>query len=198
MDDHFRPIDDFPGYRVSKTGQVESCWTRRGRHCVSSDKWRPLKPILRQGYPTVNLAKGGKKSARRIHRLVLEAFVGPCPPGMVACHNDGNRSNSDLANVRWDTPKANSDDTLRHGTRATGSRCGATKLSEVQVIEIRRLRTEGVSFGDLAARFNVTTYNIKAIVYRRSWKHLLGEKGGDDVSGSESLGGRDLRQGAMS
>jgi hypothetical protein len=170
---------------------------RRGRLCFLSDKWHPLKPILRQGYPTVNLSKGGKKSARRIHRLVLEAFVGPCPAGLVACHNDGNRSNSDLANLSWDTPKANSDDTLKHGTRATGSRCGATKLSEADVIEFRRSRAEGVSFEDLAARFNVTTYNIKAIVYRRSWRHLPEIRGGDGVSGSEKLGGRDLRQGAM-
>ena len=138
MEDEFRPIEGYPGYRITSSGKVESCWTRRGRLCLLGDVWHPLKPIRRQGYPTVNLARDGRKSARRIHRLVLEAFIGPCPPGMVACHNDGNRSNSDLANLRWDTPKANSDDTLRHGTRATGSRCGATKLSEGEVIEIRR------------------------------------------------------------
>lgn len=113
---------------------------------------------------------------------------------MVACHGDGDRSNNALSNLRWDTPRANSDDSLRHGTRATGSRCGATKLSEGEVIEIRQSRAEGVSFGDLAARFNVTTYNIKAIVYRRSWRHLAEVRNG---SGPESLDGRDLRQGAM-
>lgn len=195
MEDQFREVIGYPGYRVSRDGRVESCWSRRGRLCFVDDKWHPLKPIRRQGYPTVSLARDGKKSARRIHRLVLEAFVGPCPPGMVACHNDGVRSNSDLSNVRWDTPRANSDDTLRHGTRATGSRCGATKLSEGEVIEIRRLRAEGVSFGDLAARFRVTTYNVKAIVYRRSWRHLPEVRGGSGQDDYVNLGGCCQRQG---
>lgn len=28
MDDTFRPIEGFPGYRVSRIGEVESCWSR--------------------------------------------------------------------------------------------------------------------------------------------------------------------------
>lgn len=198
MEDDFRPIPSFPGYRVSKLGEVQSCWSRRGRLSLMPDAWHSLKQINRLGYLTVNLAEGGKKSDRRLHRLVLEAFVGPCLPGMVACHNDGDRSNSDLANLRWGTPKANSDDMLRHGTRATGARCRATKLSEGEVIEIRRLRTEGVSFGDLAARFNVTTYNIKAIVYRRSWRHLADVWGGSGQGTFISFDGCYQRQGGLS
>ena len=135
MDDDFRQIPNYPGYRVSSDGRVESCWTRRGRLCVPVETWLPLKPILRNGYPTVNLARGGKKTACKIHRLVLEAFVGPCPEGMLACHNDGDRANSRVENLRWDTPKANSDDTLRHGTRAMGAKCGATKLNEDEVVQ---------------------------------------------------------------
>src|SRR4051794_9775270 len=169
MEDEFRPVEGYPGYRVSGDGRVESCWTRRGRLCVQSENWLPLKPILRNGYPTVNLPRGGKKSACRIHRLVLESFVGPCPPGMVACHGDGDRANNDLSNLRWDTPRANSDDSLRHGTRAMGARCGATKLNEDEVVQIRRMRAEGESIGVLASRFGVSEYNIKAIVYRKSW-----------------------------
>ena len=137
-----------------------------------TEKWHLLKPIRRQGYCTVNLARAGKKSARRIHRLVLEAFVGPCPPGMVACHGDGNRSNNALSNLRWDTHQSNADDAVLHGTRARGSRCGATKLAEDDVVEIRRLRAEGVRMGELASRFGISRKNVEAIVCRRSWRHL--------------------------
>ncbi len=136
-----------------------------------------MKPIRRQGYLTVNLAKGGKKTARRIHRLVLEAFIGPCPPDMVACHGDGDRANNELSNLRWDTPRANSDDSLRHGTRAMGARCRPSKLIEDDVFIIRRLRAEGVSTGELASRFGVTYENVLAIVSRRSWKHLPSRRG---------------------
>jgi len=173
MEGDYRPVQGYPGYRVSRRdGRVESCWTRRGRYCIPTETWRAWKPILRNGYPTVNLARGGKKSACRIHRLVSAAFVGPCPEGHVACHGDGDRANNWVENLRWDTPQANADDTLRHGTRATGPRCGATKLCENDVIEIRRLTDEGEPIGDLASRFGVTKDNIKAIVYRRSWRHL--------------------------
>ena len=171
MDDLFGPIEGYPGYRVSRTGEDQSCWCRHARPARMTDAWAPLIPIRRQGYPTVNLAKGGNKAARRIHRLVLEAFVGPCPAGHVACHGDGNRSNNDLTNLRWDTPKANSADALRHGTRARGSRCNS-KLVEDDVFEIRRLRDEGVPAGEVASRFGVSRKNVEAIVTRRSWRHL--------------------------
>ncbi|OJW27640.1 MAG: hypothetical protein BGO49_23110 [Planctomycetales bacterium 71-10] len=172
MEDEFRPVGGYPGYRVSRDGRVESCWTRRGRLCIPTEAWHPLKPILRDGYPTVNLARAGKKTACKIHRLVLAAFVGPCPPGLVACHGDGERANNDLSNLRWDTPRANSEDSLRHGTMVRGSRCGASKLTEDDVVQIRRLRGEGVSTGELARRYGVTRKNIEAIVSRRSWRHL--------------------------
>ena len=44
-----------------------------------------------------------------------------------------------------------------------GSRCRASKLTEDDVVEIRRLRAEGVSMKELAARFGVTYENVLAI-----------------------------------
>ena len=54
---------------------------------------------------------------RPVHLLVLEAFIGPRPSGMVACHRDENCTNNVLANLRWDTPDANWDDLKRNGRR---------------------------------------------------------------------------------
>ena len=137
-----------------------------------SDAWHTLKPIPRgKGYLTVNLGGGPRKIARLIHQLVLEAFVGPRPPGLVCCHADGDRTDNRLQNLRWDSYLANSEDMLRHGTRLMGSRANA-KLTEEQVAEIRRLRADGESFSDLAGRFGVTYVNILAVVYRRTWRHV--------------------------
>lgn len=194
MDDDFRQIPNYPGYRVSRLGDVESSWTRRGRLCILTEAWHPLKPILRNGYPTVNLCRGGKKTICKIHRLVLEMFVGPCPEGMVACHNDGHRANNDLSNLRWGSYQSNSDDTLLHGTRAMGAKCGATKLTEDEVVQIRRLRAEGEAIGDLAVRFGVTSYNVKAIVYRRSWRHLAASSPDDGSCSLDVLGRREVRR----
>lgn len=50
-----------------------------------------------------------------VHRLVLEAFVGPCPSGCEGCHYDGNPANNIVSNLRWDTTKNNCLDKRRHG-----------------------------------------------------------------------------------
>lgn len=44
---------------------------------------------------------------KRIHRLVLEAFVGACPLGYECDHIDRNRMNNNLNNLRWVTRKEN-------------------------------------------------------------------------------------------
>jgi hypothetical protein len=137
-----------------------------------TDTWLPLKPVRRGRYSTVNLSDGVKKVARYVHRLVLETFVGPCPTGLVCCHDDGDPTNNRVENLRWDTYQANEEDKLRHGTRRTGSMANA-KLTEQEVRDIRRSRSEGTAIRRLATTYGVSARNIAAIVYRRSWK-LLG------------------------
>ncbi len=170
MDDPFPIIEGYPGYRINRDGEVQSRWSRGVRKTLT-ETWLPLKPIPRGRYVTVNLSDGTRKSGHYIHRLVLEAFVGPCPEGMVCCHNDGDAENNQVENLRWDTYQGNSDDMLRHGTRLMGSQINA-KLTEDEVVEIRRLRSGGERFAVLASTFGVTRQNIEAIVSRRSWRHL--------------------------
>lgn len=118
-----------------------------------------------------------------MHRLVLEAFAGPCPEGLECCHNDGNPANNRLENLRWDTRQANMDVLLRHGTRRLGSRAHA-KLREEDVLEIRRQKADGVPMDQLAASFGVSRANIEAIVYRRSRRNLAPEGSDSGTSAS--------------
>lgn len=71
---------------------------------------------------TVSIHQDGKQSTRLVHHLVLEAFVGPRPVGMEACHGDGDASNNTLSNLRWDTHRENEADKLRHGTHVNASK----------------------------------------------------------------------------
>lgn len=74
------------------------------------------------GYVAVNLTAPGRGRAQRhVHRLVLEAWIGPPPAGMQACHWDGDRSNARLENLRWDTVANNHQDKKRHGTWQAGN-----------------------------------------------------------------------------
>ena len=67
------------------------------------------------GYPHVNLRRAGTSNLSLVHRLVLEAFIGPCPEGMEACHANDIKADNRLANLRWDSSEANKRDMLRNG-----------------------------------------------------------------------------------
>jgi hypothetical protein len=56
----------------------------------------------------------GVRSRRKVHHLILEAFVGPRPEGLKACHNNGDGHDNRLDNLRWDTQANNIADMHRH------------------------------------------------------------------------------------
>lgn len=77
------------------------------------------KPILqkRSGrYRSTVLRDAARKSREiKTHRLVLEAFVGPRPHGMVACHGWNGPLDNSLGNLRWGTPESNDKDRICFG-----------------------------------------------------------------------------------
>lgn len=157
-----RNVPGFPGFRVGNDGSVWSSWEiihvpgKRGSAARIGSRWRPLKPLpARGGYHAVHLRAGGKVFRRLVHRLVLEAFVGPRPEGAQACHGDGDRTNNRLTNLRWGTPAENAADRDRHGTTARGERVGTAKLSDADVAELRRIGASGGNVRDAAARFGI-------------------------------------------
>lgn len=46
---------------------------------------------------------------------MLEAFVGPRPPGQEGCHYDDDPQHNMLPNLRWDTRSGNQTDLVRNG-----------------------------------------------------------------------------------
>lgn len=116
--EEWRAIPGFEGsYEVSSHGRVRSLdrivlhKDGNQRRCTG----RVLRPNRdTRGYLRVALSSG--RPVHRIHVLVLEAFVGPRPPGGSACHSDGNQLNNHVSNLRWDTQSENINDAVRHGT----------------------------------------------------------------------------------
>lgn len=125
----------------------------------------------RDGYVRFTLKDAfGKLKNRYMHRLVLEAFVGPCPSGMEACHNDGNRANNALDNLRWDTRIANHADKAKHGTALKGeANKGGGKLTERDVLEIRRRLDTGEAGTVLSKEFGVSNTMISKIKHNELW-----------------------------
>lgn len=163
----YRPVVGFEGYAVGSDGSV---WSqhRIGRPYGLTSTWHQLHPGFVQGYPIVNLPLGPKRFAtRRVPRLVLTAFVGPCPPGMECCHADGNPANNNLSNLRWDTRKGNCADKHRHGTAAQYDK---RKLTDADAMQIRAWRMNGWSWLQLSQRFGVGKNSIRQIVAGRTYE----------------------------
>lgn len=110
------PVSGFEGeYEVSDQGRVRSLarLDRRG-YLQSGRLLKPMRNNRHSNHRRVVLSKDGKRTDKLVHRLVLETFIGPCPEGHEACHNDGNPSNNVLSNLRWGTKKSNALDREEH------------------------------------------------------------------------------------
>lgn len=168
----YRDIPEFPGYRVGNDGSVWSCWKRGCKPSIGTN-WKKLKPAPNaDGGLHLNLRRDGKTHTRLVHRIVLESFIGPCQEGHECAHYDGDPSNNHLNNLRWTTPTENHADKIRHGTTNRGERCGASKLTENQVLEIRLLRKQKIITRIIGERFGISQQNVCDICNRKTWSHL--------------------------
>ncbi len=174
MMEQWKAIPNFPGYEVSNYGSVRSFWQRGQRLWrLANVPQRILRPATRgKSYLRVTLWKEGKRFPILVHRLVLLAFVGPCPTGQQACHNDGKWFNNFLGNLRWDTSINNHADQRKHGTDNAGERNGRAKLTESQVIQIRELDSQGCSFQKIEELFPISLRSVYYITRHKTWKHM--------------------------
>lgn len=135
MEERWKPAPGYEGlYEVSDRGQVRSIpRPRRQWHGgIATVPERILRQdVGKRGHRRVTLHSAGKRSRFLVHRLVLTAFVGPCPDGMEGCHGDGNPANNHLENLRWDTKPANSADSIRHRTHPSARRTHCPRRHEL-------------------------------------------------------------------
>lgn len=110
--EEWRPCLHSSSYEVSNLGRVRSF--------IRDPQGLILKPAAAgRGHLFVKI----HGRAHYVHVLVLEAFVGPRPSGLEACHWDDNPTNNALSNLRWDTPEANRADAVRNNRRTRKTRC---------------------------------------------------------------------------
>lgn len=187
--EEWRDIAGYEGaYQVSNKGRVLSLWgsapqPKDGDDEAAMRAFVAQLPRLRNRILKVNTDNYGKRETvalcfmakvRRfqVHRLVLQAFVGPCPEGMECRHLDGSHLNNRLENLAWGTREENMEDMRRHGTLAQGESAVQAKLTEVQVREIRAARGL-IPQKELAQKYGISQVAVSFIMTRRTWKHVV-------------------------
>ena len=86
-----------------------------------------------------------------------------------SCHNT-KCVNPD--HLREGTPKENSEEMVAASRQAKGESCSLSKLNNQQVMEIRKLRSQGLKVKEISMIFNMTIGAISDIVNYKTWKHI--------------------------
>src|SRR5690606_29987536 len=97
---------------------------------------------------------------------------GPIPAGQCALHRCDTPACVNPAHIFLGTRKDNSADAISKLRHAWGERSIHAKLTEEQVLEIRRLRDEGLPRREIAERYGIRPDSVYLIASRRIWKHL--------------------------
>lgn len=193
-------------YEVSDQGNI-----RRAVPGIATFVGRPVRPTQgATGYDQCALANPdgcdpvtGRRRHRKlyVHRIVAEAFLGPCPEGHIVNHKDKNKRNNALSNLEYVTYRENARHSLRHGPRfrgpckpkeppkgpqvgdahwsrrrpdrvARGERMGGSKLTEDQVVAMRRRRRDGERLQALADEFSISIAQASRICRGTRWAHV--------------------------
>lgn len=160
----WKTIIGFENYSISNKGEVRNDSTGR-----------ILSRFPVQGYLMVNLtAKNGVKKLLYVHRLVGQAFVDNPNGYKEINHKNGIKSDNDFENLQWCTRSEN----IRHAYAIRlmkpmeGEKSGMAKLTNQDVIEIRKLRSSGILLQELSDLFGVTKSVISNVATHKSWKHV--------------------------
>jgi DNA-binding CsgD family transcriptional regulator len=154
-------------YQVSNMGNVRSKdrTVACSRLVTKNLRGRPLKATTDSaGYCKVTLQDQGRNVVWKVHRLVAEHFIDKVEGKEVINHIDNDRTNNNVCNLEWCTPKENTYHMHSQGRNysASGESNPACKLSEVQIEEIKTLKSQ-LSQSKIAAMFGISRQHVSKI-----------------------------------
>lgn len=128
-------------------------------------------------YLIMELCINGKCKPFMLHKLVLEAFEGPCPNGYQGNHKDLNKRNNHISNLEWVTPKENAkhayDNGVMKNTFKKGEKHKLSKLTQKEVLSIKKLiKAKKLTQKEIGKIFGVCNTTISHIKTKRLWSWL--------------------------
>lgn len=114
MEEIWEDIEGYEGlYQVSNLGRVRSLDRKIYQDKDGSTYSRLIKGKVlkynydKQGYTLVHLCSDGKRSCKKVHRLVAKSFIKNGYGKEYINHKDGNKKNNSVNNLEWVTPSEN-------------------------------------------------------------------------------------------
>lgn len=144
----------------SKVSKSDGCWLWTGSH-------------TKAGYGNI----GGERNStnRYAHRVSWEIHFGPIPDGMEVCHSCDNPPCCNPSHLFLGSHADNMADRDAKGrdNHARGAAAGRAKLTEDQVVEMRRLYATGrYSQSALGRMYDIDISSARKTIIRQYWKHV--------------------------
>jgi hypothetical protein len=113
----------------------------------------------------------------RAHRASWElTHERPIPYGLLICHTCDNRKCVNPKHLFVGTYRDNIHDCREKGRIARGELQGLSKLTEKKVVNIRKLREKGLTWGEIGEMVGVDRTTASKAYRGRTWAHISFEE----------------------
>lgn len=148
-------------YQISNKGRV------RNKNFVLKSK------LTKLGYINIKLFINGVQSTFRIHRLVMLTFKSnEYFEGAVVNHINGIKTDNNIDNLEWCTPKENSQHATKNNKYLKGESVSISKLTDDLVKQIRSRYKIINNYAQISREFNIGSSTAWSVINKRTWRHV--------------------------
>ena len=170
-------VPGYPGYHVSKRGNVYSRWDVNGKGIMMKRYHKKIPHLNKKGRYIIGLSQPGVGTKKwLLHRLVALIYV-PNPERLpYVCHKDNVPTNNSYKNLYWGTQKDNMSQASKEGRlhQKRGAESPNYKGTEIQRSYIPRLIDQGFTRKEISEIMNLG-YQVISDFYN-IWKGFKHEK----------------------
>lgn len=130
-----------------------------------------------------------KKKQIRVHRFIIECFIGEIPKHLQVNHKDGNKTNNCLNNLEVVTAKENNTHAIKTGLKVfhPGEKNGMSKLTNTEakslILDIKNTNLSNLELGN---KYQLHSRYISLVRHKRRWVSLWKQVEGSETISQES------------
>ncbi len=146
--------------------QLKNFWARviiKG----PNDCWPWIGVTIKKGYGRFSVSKHSYLATR-----IMLALNGKYNNQLECCHSCNNPNCVNPKHLRFGTLIENQHDRIAAGTTNQGQRCGMSKLSDKDILQILKLCKTKLQ-KDIAREYGISSSQISKITTGKQWRHIV-------------------------